>query len=141
MHNLMKHQGNVSDFAYLRNAELMAAFRKVLDEKQFFDINKDFELVVNQPCSRFWVSEERATIVVAAIMRGQPIIHTMRPTKQEMFLEIYHRTIALRKERHNTRLFDIVFEVVNSPAPKFYMRPLYASKIIYLIKQGQYKVQ
>lgn len=141
MHNLMKHQGNVSDFAYLRNAELMAAFRKVLDEKQFFDINKDFEQVVNQPCSRFWTSEERATNVVAAIMRGQPIIHTMRPTKQEMFLEIYHRVMALRKERPNTQLFDIVFEVVNSPAPKFYMHPRYARKVIYLIKQGKYKAQ
>lgn len=117
----------------------MAAFRKILAEKPFFDINQDFEQVVNQPCSRFWISEERATAVISAIFRGQPILAAMRPTKREMFTEIYHRVQAIRKEEKDMPLCDIVFEVVNSPAPKFYMHPNYARKVIYQIKQGLYK--
>lgn len=135
----MKHQGNTSDFTHKRNHELMRAFRQVLAKKHYFNIKKDFEQVVNMPCSRFWVSEERATAVISAILRGQPILDTMRPTKREMFLEIYSRVQEKQKEFPEMPLCDIVFFVVNSPAPKFYMKPKHASDTIYKIKRGHYK--
>lgn len=135
----MKHRGNTSDFTHKRNRELMRAFRQVLSQKKYFNIKKDFEQVVNMPCSRFWVSEERATAVISAMLRGQPILDTMRPTKREMFLEIYHRVEEKQKEFPDMPLCDIVFFVVNSPAPKFYMKPKHASDTMYKIKRGHYK--
>jgi len=135
----MKYPGSISDFTQMRNDELIRAFRKVFAQKTFFDITKDYEQVVNMPCSRFWISEARASIVVSAIMRGQPILNTMRPTKREMFLEIYNRVLAIREKKPDTPLIDIVFEVVNSPAPKFYMKPRHARNIIYKMKNGHYK--
>lgn len=77
--------------------------------------------------------------VVSAMRKGKPILDTMRPTKREMFQEIYRRVDALREKYPDSTLFDLVMEVVNSPAPKFYMRPRCAMEIIYKIKKGYYE--
>ena len=135
----MKHPGNTSYFTHKRNRELKRAFRQVLSHKKYFNIKKDFELVVNMPCSRFWVSEERATAVISSMLRGRPILDTMRPTKREMFLEIFRRVEEKQKEFPDMPLCDIVFFVVNSPAPKFYMKPKHASDTMYKIKRGHFK--
>lgn len=115
----------------------MNAFRKAIAERDFIDITEVSQVIVNMPCSRFWVSEERAMVVVAALSKGKPVLDTMRPTKREMFQEIYNRVTAIR-ETSNEPLFDIVMRVVHSPAPKFYMRPRCAMEIIYKIKKGYY---
>jgi len=135
----MKHPGNTSYFTQMRNQELMRAFRLVLAQKKYFDVKKDFALVVELPCSRFWVSEERATAVISAMLRGQPILDTMRPTKREMFLEIFRRVKEKQQELPDIPLCDIVFLVVISPAPKFYMNPKHASDTVYKIKRGHFK--
>ncbi len=137
--HIMKHKGSTSDFTSMRNHELMRAFRLVLEQKKYFNIKKDFEHVVNIPCSRFWVTEERALAVVKAILQDKPILDTMRQTKREMFLEIFRRVLEKQKECPDMSLYDVVFEVVNSPAPKFYMKPKHASDTIYKIKRGHYK--
>ena len=137
----MKKSGHTSYFTSQRNRELMQAFRRVLAQKRYFDIKKDFQLVVEQPCSRFWVSEERATAVISAMLRNQPILYTLRPSKQEMFLEIYLRVLALKAESPSAPLFDLVFSAVNSPAPKFYMTPKYASDTIYKILKSKKNVK
>lgn len=54
-------------------------------------------------------------------MRGKPVLETMRSTKREMFEEIYKRVVALKEKHPDWHLCQLVFEVVNSPAPKFYM--------------------
>lgn len=65
----------------------------------------------------------------------------MRPSKREMFTEIYNRVVALKKHRPDAPLLDLVAKVVNSPAPKFYMKPRCAMEIIYKIKKGFYDKQ
>lgn len=135
----MKHRGSVLEFATLRNNELMRTFRLTLAEQSFIDIYKVAQIVVNSPCSRFWVSEERATIVISDMLKGRPVLSNMHPLKREMFLEIYHRVLELRKDNRNTRLYNLVFDVVNSPAPKFYLQPRSAIQYIYKIKKGHYR--
>ena len=134
----MKYRGCILEFTHQRNDELMRAFREALDKRPFIDISEVSEVIVNMPCSRFWVSEERAMVVVSAIIKGKPVLDTMRPTKREMFQEIYNRVCLLRQQQPDAPLFDLVMDVVNSPAPKFYMRPRCAMEIIYKIKKGLY---
>lgn len=133
----MKHSGCILEFTTQRNNELMAAFRKALGCQYSSDI-EIYELTVNSPSSRFWVSEERATIVISAICRGVPVLEKMNPLKREMFSEIYKRVLVLKKSNPDARLYDLVFDIVNSPAPKFYMQPRSAKEIIYKIKKGHY---
>lgn len=134
----MKHKGRGVDFTHQRNDELMKAFRRALAKCSFIDLHEVCEVTANTPCSRFWVSEERATIVVSAIIKGKPILETMKPNKREMFSEIHRRTLELRQYRPNDSLFNVVWDVVNSPAPKFYLTTDSVLQTIWKIKKGHY---
>lgn len=134
----MKHHGCILEFTHHRNAELMKAFREVISGRTFIDIAEVSAEIVNRPCSRFWVSEERAMVVINAMLRNKPILSVMRPTKQEMFREIYRRVMDMKQQPPDLSLFDCVIKVVNSPAPKFYMTPRSAMETIYKIKKGFY---
>lgn len=119
----------------------MKAYKTALRECKQICITEIANKVVNTPCSRFWVSEERATMVCSAIMQGKPILDTMRSTKREMFMEIYKRVLELQKQQPDEKIFSLVVQAVNSPAPKFYMRPRCAMQIIYNVKNGFYDKQ
>lgn len=97
--------------------------------------------MANSPCSRFWVSEERATAVMSALFKGQYCLDSMSPLKREMFMELFKRVQVLRAEQPKAPLFDITMLAVNSPAPKFYMTPDSVVQIIWRIKHGHYKVR
>lgn len=137
----MKHHGCISDFIPQRNRELMRSYRHVLSKSQFIVRREVCAKVADSPCSRFWVSEERATAVVSALLRGHYALDNMNPLKREMFMEIFKRVQVLRTQRPKEPLFDIVMEVVNSPAPKFYMTPDSVVQIIWRIKHDHYKVR
>ena len=137
----MKYHGCILEFTDERNDELMRAFREAINKRTFIDITEISEEVVNMPCSRFWVSEERAMVVVAALIKGKPVLDAMRPTKREMFQEIYNRVLAMQKQFPKASMFELVLKAVNSPAPKFYMTPRSAMETIYKIKKGFYEKQ
>jgi hypothetical protein len=137
----MKYHGCILEFTDERNEELMRAFREAVRNSSFIDITEISEIIVNMPCSRFWVSEERAMVVVAALIKGKPVLDAMRPTKREMFQEIYNRVLALQKQFPKASMFELVLKAVNSPAPKFYMTPRSAMETIYKIKKGFYEKQ
>lgn len=80
-------------------------------------------------------------VVVSAMMKGKHVLNAMRPTKQEMFKEIYSRVLALQKQLPELSMFELVLKAVNSPAPKFYMTPRSAMETIYKIKKGFYEKQ
>ena len=64
----------------------------------------------------------------------------MKPLTREMYIEIFHRVDNLRRQKPDTPLCDLVFQVVNSPAPKFYLTPESVSVIICHIRRGRYKM-
>lgn len=134
----MKHAGCILAFTRQRNKELMHAFRHALSKCSFIDIPEVSKIMVNTPCSRFWVSEERAFIVVSDLLKGRPVLETMRPMKREMFQEIFDRVVLLQKQMPDASLSVLVFEVVNSPAPKFYLEPASAMEYIYKMKKNRF---
>ena len=134
----MKHKGNDMLFKRQRNNELMAAYRRIAKDVTHFNVQTHFGLVACQPCSRFWVSEERAASVIGAMQRGDDALHGMRPTKQAMYREIHKRAARLLQERPSLTLADAAFLAVNSVAPCFYMTPRYAREIIYkMLRQAR----
>lgn len=134
----MKSFGSVLSFTRERNAALLKAYREQVDAASFVRLNEIGEKIVNSPSPRFWVSEERAAAVVSAIMRGKPVLETMRPTKREMFEEIHRRVMALKEQHPDWHLCQLVFNVVNSPAPKFYMEVSSALERLFKIRNGWY---
>lgn len=134
----MKSFGSILTFTRERNAALLKAYREQVNAAGFVRMNEIGEKIVNSPSPRFWVSEERAAAVVSAIMRGKPVLETMRQTKREMFEEIHRRVVALKKLHPDWYLCELVQEVVNSPAPKFYMEVSSALERLFKIRNGWY---
>lgn len=116
----------------------MRVYRKLVEESEYVSLPLIFKEVVNQPAARFWVSEERAAIVIASMMRGEKL-KGMLPNKQDMFREIYKRAMRLRKSRPELTVPELAFYVVRQPAPKFYLTPGSAKVIISSAKKKWYE--
>lgn len=136
----MKYYGSILDFTKERNEDLMRAFREQLAKARFVVMPNIFELVAGSAASRFWVSEERATIVISAMIAGKPLPR-MRSNKREMFEEIYRRYLLAREKNPQKSVYELVSKIVNQPAPKFYLTPRTVGEFIYRIKNGWYDKQ
>jgi hypothetical protein len=136
----MKYFGSILEFTHDRNKDLLRAFHQQLLEVRHIYMPDIFRRVVAMPSARFWVSEERATVVISAMLQGKHI-SGMRGSKQEMFEEIYRRVLVIRQQQPKRTLPDTVAEVIHQPAPKFYMTPGTARVVIYRIKRGFYDQQ
>ena len=133
----MKYYGSILDFTQERNQELMRVYQEKLSKAGYIVMPKIFEQVANSPCSRFWVSEERAAIVISTLLAGK-VVPNMRRNKREMFDEIFHRFLIAREQYPEKSIYALAIMVVNQPAPKFYMTPRTVGELIYRIKDGWY---
>lgn len=134
----MKNRGSEFEYAEERNDDLMRAYLSQLSECDVIRLPQVFSHVVNMPSRRFWVSAERAAIVISNMMRGDTLPN-MRMTKREMFYEIYRRVLELQKMYPNKSIYELAFIVVQEPAPKFYLTAGSAKVIIYRIKKQWYE--
>lgn len=116
----MKHLGCKVEFERERIESLIRVFRQEIASCRQINIAEIWKRVVETPCERFWISDYRAAIVVSSMLRGESISH-MRPTKREMYEEIYRRTIEMIKRFPDSPLLHLVGEVVSQKAPKFYL--------------------
>ena len=141
MGKMMKHRGNTFYYEDLRNRDLMRAYHSLLKSDKNIRLSDVYNKVVNMQSERFWVSEERAAIVVSAMLAGRPLIevNVSAPARVEMFQEIYRRFCEIKKAQPERSIYDIVTEVVISPAPKFYLTPSSAKVIINKIEKGWYE--
>lgn len=134
----MKNEGAYFEYEEQRNRNLLEVFQKVAAANMDKPLPEIYRLTVMQPAERFWVSEERASIVISSIMKGDKLTK-MRPTKKKMYLEIYRRVKGMREMNPGESLYSLVFDVVNSPAPEFYITPGSAKVIIHKIKHKWYE--
>lgn len=134
----MKHCGSNFEYAEERNEDIMRAYKQELAQcKQVF-LPDVFNRVVNMPSKRFWVSAERAAIVISSMMRGDTLSQ-MRPTKRRMFQEIYRRVKILQEQNPNMSIYEMSLKVVQEPAPEFYITAGSAKVIIYRIRKQWHK--
>lgn len=133
----MKNFGSTVTFTRQRNADIMRVFRLKLREAKVIRLPDIFRQVAESPSVRFWVSEERAAIVIAAMEAGRHI-PLMTKSKQDMFAEIYRRYIPLRRQFPKKSVLELVSAIVNQPAPKFYFTPATIGEFIRRIRKGYY---
>lgn len=128
------------DFTRERNEDLMRVFHVHISDVEFIVMPEIFQKVADSPASRFWVSEERAAIVVSMMLAGRPLPR-MRDNKREMFEEIFRRVVAIRQHEPEASVYELVSRVVRQPAPKFFLTARTVGEIIYRIKKGWYENQ
>ena len=140
----MKKRKSVSDFTSERNAMLVEHFKKQIAKQSKVDLEKAFKGAAEQPAPRFWVSEHRAAVVIAALLKAEKendhseverIFGDMFEEKREMYREIFRRVKALKEERPDAPVCELVEEVVNQPAPHNYMSWHRAKIVIYAEKR------
>ena len=136
----MKHFGNYIQHRKQRNDDLIRAYRQQLHRSKVIRLDEIWHKIADMPSKRFWVSEERAAIVISKMMKGDTL-HNMRPLKKEMFQEIYNRVNHIRKKQPSISVYKCCIVACNSPAPKFYMTPLSIRQTIYKIKKEWKKQQ
>ena len=126
----MKKKNSRCEFASERSEALLRNFRESIARQSRISIQRAFSDAVEAPAPRFWVSEARTMRVITMMLKGMDILDSMRPEKRRMYEEIYRRVMKQKEEHPDMPLGDIVFDVVNSPAPRSYMSVRYAAKII-----------
>ncbi|MCH5234907.1 MAG: hypothetical protein J1E16_06405 [Muribaculaceae bacterium] len=126
----MKKSNAKCEFASQRSQLLIKNFQESIARQSKISINKACKDAVAAPAPRFWVSEARATRIVSMIMKGEKVLDGMHLQKRKMYLEIYERVKAKKEANPELPLGDIVFDVVNSPAPSFYITIDYARKLL-----------
>lgn len=125
------------DFIRQRNDDIMRAYRQQLRQASYVVMPEIFQKVADSPSCRFWVSEERAAVVVARLLAGKPL-SCVHDNKREMFREIYRRFLLLREQFPRKSDLELVTIVVNQPAPKFYLTARTVGEFVYRIRNGWY---
>lgn len=136
----MKYFGSIMDFTHQRNEDLLRVFKHQLALARHIVKSEIFDLVAKSPASRFWVSEERAAVVVSRMLSGKPL-SGMRRNKREMFEEIYRRFLIERNKNPDKTIPELVTVVVNQPAPQFYLTARTVGEFLYRMKNGWYEKQ
>ena len=134
----MKPLGTIIEFTHLRNDDLLRVYREQLIKADFIIKPEIFARVAESPSIRFWISEERATKVIKAMLKGHTLSE-MGENKKEMFEEIYRRYVVLREKYPDSTIRELIGYIVEQPAPKFYLTPRTVGEIIYRIKKGWYE--
>jgi len=136
--NMAKITGSVLEYSDERITALMLEYERYIVSCAYIRMSEVFEYIVNQPCRRFWVSEIRAAVVIADMLKGDKLTK-MHSAKREMFQEIYNRVIRLRSKNPGMSLYQLVSIVIQQPAPKFYLSPSSAKIMFYKARKKWYK--
>lgn len=134
----MKHKGSKFEYQDERDKDLMRAYHEQIASCDTIVLSDIFRNVVEMPSARFWVSEERAAIVIARMFRGDKL-EKMRPNAREMYFEIYKRVVSEMETYPDKSIAEIIFQVIRQPAPKFYLTPDTARVIVTRIKREKYR--
>lgn len=134
----MKNFGSHFEYEEERNDNLLRLYHHLISEVKFICSEEIYRKMADSPSDRFWVSEERALIVVLQVIKGDKLLY-MGKNKRDMFLEIYKRTMSMKRQHPNLTLTKIVFRVVRQPAPKFYLTEGSIKVIISKIKSKWYE--
>lgn len=126
----MRKKGCVCEFTQERDEELVRCFRRQLASVRVIDLPKIFRELPEMGASRFFVSEMRAREIVGYHMR-HGVWKVKSKVRREMFEEIERRVLEAMAEEPSLSMSDAMFEVVNSPAPRFYLTPRTVRTLIY----------
>lgn len=130
----MKRQGSKFEHTAERDKELMKTYCHYLGACDEAKLDVILTQTVNTPCSRFWVSDERASIVMSGIEREAIDLTTMVESRRNMYLELYRRVQLLRNENPTMSLSEVTSMAVMQEAPCFYLTAKSARTIIHRIK-------
>lgn len=132
----MKKKGTISQLKHERDEDLMRVYLQELSGRPHILLPDVLRAVVSSPSKRFWVTSERASIVIYNMMKGDKL-ENMRPLKRKMFREIYRRVMKLKKNYPQLSISILTEQAVSQPAPEFYITWKSAKTILSRIRKNR----
>ena len=80
----MKYKDSRCYFIEERDADLLRAYKEIINVRDNIRLSEIEEKLAQSPSRRFWVSEDRAYIVILDLLKGKPL-DNMIPTRKEMY--------------------------------------------------------
>lgn len=126
----MRHKGSVCDYNEERDEALRKLFVRKLAERRWRRVDDIFVAMRECGAPRFYVSEMRALSVLRHRRRTGEF-PVMGACRLELYEELWKRYCERRVEQPGADDYDIVFDIVNSPAPSFYLTVRSLRTILY----------
>ena len=130
----MRKKGSVFILSDSRDRDLLRAYHEQVKRQLhlYGRVTKTglMEQVVNSPASRYWVSSERACVIIYRLEKGESIAY-MKPCKRRFYMALYQSYLAYREQHPEIQAKKHVVElVVMRPAPCFPVTPRVAGNIV-----------
>ncbi len=114
------------DYRLARDYDIVDAYNKTIAElgerARAMSRNEIFEIVAKQPAKQFYVSYQEAKKNVSLILRELPLPVKAR-RRVDMYIDIAILALEEHKKHPYDSIYDLVCDVIDSPAPNFYLCP------------------
>jgi hypothetical protein len=114
-----------------RNKDVVNSFYEGIREMADLQMTQEEVIrdILKKPAPKFYVTYERARRFISMMDRGMELPFTNK-NKVSMYNEIFRRFIKRRMETHHPGYQDLE-EIINEPAPSFYLNMKTFREIIY----------
>jgi len=131
----MKRNSETED----RNLDLLHVFRDELGKASFpFLLTDVLQKTVSRPARRFYISARRAKEIIVGMRAGHDLY--MNESKKKMVDEITQR-LEEREKESDRPMLHLLEEILDEPAPEFYLKPTSAKVILCKEVQKQKFIQ
>ncbi len=118
----MKYKDSRCYFIQERDADLLSAYQKIIKVRDNIRLSEIEQKLTQSPSRRFWVSEDRAYIVILDMLKGKSL-DNMIPTRKAMYQEIFRRFQIHKSNEPQLSNMEIIKRVCAEKAPSFYLTP------------------
>lgn len=118
----MKYKDSRCYFIQERDADLLSAYQKIIKVRDNIRLSEIEQMLAQSPSRRFWVSEDRAYIVILDLLKGKTL-DNMIPTRKAMYQEIFRRFQIHKGNEPQLSNMEIIKRVCAEKAPSFYLTP------------------
>lgn len=118
----MKYKDSRCYFIQERDADLLSAYQKIIKVRYNIRLSEIEQKLAQSPSRRFWVSEDRAYIVILDMLKGKSL-DNMIPTRKAMYQEIFRRFQIHKSNEPQLSNMEIIKRVCAEKAPSFYLTP------------------
>ena len=116
-----------------RDAALYAVYKRCLSEGRFARMRDVASAVCKSPAPRFYIEGEKASLLVGRILANESLI-SLNACSRRLARELYRRYKQYLEEHPGCKLSRerILEEIVEQPAPEFFIEPQRTRKILYI---------